>query len=97
MIGEHKAVVFSTCIPYTYDDAGKLLTATETQAGCGTTSWRYAYDLMGNRILEEKKNPGGKVMENNRYAYNDSNQLAPSATAGPPERSATPTMRTETS
>ena len=31
---------------------------------------------MGNRILEEKKNPGGKVMENNRYAYNDSNQLA---------------------
>ena len=31
---------------------------------------------MGNRILEEKKNPGGKVVENNRYAYNDSNQLA---------------------
>ena len=61
---------------YTYDDAGKLLAATETQAGCGTTSWRYAYDLMGNRILEEKKNPGGKVVENNRYAYNDSNQLA---------------------
>jgi YD repeat-containing protein len=61
---------------YTYDDAGKLLAATETQPGCGTTSWRYAYDLMGNRILEEKKNPGGKVVENNRYAYNDSNQLA---------------------
>ncbi len=47
---------------YTYDNAGKLLTATETEKGCGTTSWRYAYDLMGNRTLEEKKNPGGKVV-----------------------------------
>ena len=38
--------------------------------------WRYAYDLMGNRILEEKKNPGGKVEESNHYVYNESNQLA---------------------
>ena len=37
--------------------------------------WRYAYDLMGNRILEEKKNPGGKVEESSRYVYNESNQL----------------------
>ena len=61
---------------YTYDKAGKLLTATETEKGCGTTSWRYAYDLMGNRTLEEKKNPGGKVVESNRYVYNESNQLS---------------------
>ncbi|MCI9278833.1 MAG: DNRLRE domain-containing protein, partial [Lachnospiraceae bacterium] len=61
---------------FTYDDAGKLLSATETEAGCGTTSWRFAYDLMGNRTLEEKKNPGGKVVESNRYVYNESNQLS---------------------
>ena len=30
---------------------------------------------MGNRTLEEKKNPGGKVEESNRYVYNESNQL----------------------
>ena len=47
---------------YTYDAAGKLLTATEAEKGCGTTSCRYTYDAMGNRTLEEKKNPGGKVV-----------------------------------
>ena len=31
---------------------------------------------MGNRTLEEKKNPGGKVVESNRYVYNESNQLS---------------------
>ena len=60
---------------YTYDDAGKLLFAAETEEGCGTTSWRYGYDLMGNRIREEKKDPGGNVVESSRYVYNESNQL----------------------
>ena len=60
---------------FSHYDAGKLLTATETVAGCGTTSWRYAYDLMGNRILEERKDPGGKVVESNHFVYNGSNQM----------------------
>ncbi|MCM1097632.1 MAG: DNRLRE domain-containing protein [Ruminococcus flavefaciens] len=38
---------------FTYDDAGKLLTATEAEEGCSTvTVWVYSYDLMGN--LTEK-------------------------------------------
>ncbi len=60
---------------YTYDGAGKLLEVTETEGTCGTTSWRYTYDAMGNLTLEEKKNPVGKVVESNRYRYNEDNQL----------------------
>ncbi|MCM1097622.1 MAG: hypothetical protein NC427_06105 [Ruminococcus flavefaciens] len=38
---------------FTYDDAGKLLTATEAEEGCSTVAvWIYSYDLMGN--LTEK-------------------------------------------
>ncbi len=48
---------------YTYDKAGKLLTATETEKGCGTLLWRYAYDAMGNRTLEEKKTRAGRWWE----------------------------------
>lgn len=60
---------------YTYDGAGKLLEVTETEGTCGTTSWRYTCDAMGNLTLEEKKNPVGKVVESNRYRYNEDNQL----------------------
>lgn len=40
----------------------------------GTTSWRYVYDLVVNRILEEK-NSGGKVVASNRFMYNGSNPV----------------------
>ena len=74
---------------FTYDDAGKLLSATETESGCGTCVYTYEYDLMGNdssalfaisRLAEllptVKTNEAGTVVENRKYVYNESNQLS---------------------
>ncbi|MDE6517295.1 MAG: hypothetical protein K2L18_05550 [Acetatifactor sp.] len=95
---------------FAYDDAGKLFSVKETEAGCGTCVYTYEYDLMGNctaaviltnvkifqfphstcRIIgqhalcgkenlivsEYKTNTAGTVVENRKYIYNESNQLA---------------------
>ncbi|MBD5528485.1 MAG: DNRLRE domain-containing protein [Lachnospiraceae bacterium] len=61
---------------FVYDDAGKLLSVTETEAGCGTCVYTYEYDLMGNRTAAIKTNTAGTVVENRKYVYNESNQLA---------------------
>ncbi len=57
------------------DDAGKLLSVTETEAGCGTCVYTYEYDLMGNRTAAVKTNTAGTVVERRKYVYNESNQL----------------------
>ena len=59
---------------FTYDAAGKLLTATETEDNYGTCVYTLEYDLMGNRTYMEKT-LNGTVVEWHRYEYNESNQL----------------------
>ena len=59
---------------FTYDVAGKLLTATETEDNYGTCVYTFEYDLMGNRTYMEKT-LNGTVVEWHRYEYNESNQL----------------------
>ena len=59
---------------FTYDAAGKLLTATETEDNYGTCVYTFEYDLMGNRTYMEKA-LNGTVVEWHRYEYNESNQL----------------------
>ena len=59
---------------FTYDAAGKLLTATETEDNYGTCVYTFEYDLMGNRTYTEKT-LNGTVVEWHRYEYNESNQL----------------------
>ena len=59
---------------FTYDAAGKLLTATETEDNYGTCVYTCEYDLMGNRTYMEKT-LNGTVVEWHRYEYNESNQL----------------------
>ena len=60
---------------FTYDDAGKLLSATETEDNYGTYVYTYEYDLMGNRTAVYKKDSKGKVVESEEYSYNKSNQV----------------------
>ena len=60
---------------FTYDDAGKLLSATETEDNYGTCVYSYAYDGMGNRTAVIKTNEAGEVVESRKYLYNESNQL----------------------
>lgn len=59
---------------FTYDVAGRLLTATETEDNYGTCVYTFEYDLMGNRTYTEKT-LNGTVVEWHRYEYNESNQL----------------------
>ena len=59
---------------FTYDAAGKLVSATETEDNYGTYIYTYEYDLMGNRTYMEKT-LNGTVVEWHRYEYNESNQL----------------------
>ena len=59
---------------FTYDAAGKLLAATETEDNYGTCVYTFEYDLMGNRTYMEKT-LNGTVVEWHRYEYNESNQL----------------------
>ena len=59
---------------FTYDAAGKLLTATETEDNYGTCVYTFEYDLMGNRTYMEKT-LNGTVAEWHKYEYNESNQL----------------------
>ena len=59
---------------FTYDAAGKLLTATETEDNYGTCVYTFEYDLMGNRTYMEKT-LNETVVEWHRYEYNESNQL----------------------
>lgn len=61
---------------FTYDDAGKLLSVTETEKGCGTCVYTYKYDLMGNRTEAVRTNAAGKVVESRKYVYNENNQLS---------------------
>ena len=63
---------------FLYDDAGKLLSSTETVQGCGTTRYEYGYDLTGNRTSMTKKNDKGVVVENRRFMYNENSQLVES-------------------
>ena len=59
---------------FTYDAAGKLVSATETEDNYGTYIYTYEYDLMGNRTYMEKT-LNGTVAEWHKYEYNESNQL----------------------
>ncbi len=60
---------------FVYDDAGKLISATETEDNYGTYVYSYEYDLMGNRSAMTKTAEDGTVAEWHKYVYNDSNQL----------------------
>ena len=59
---------------FTYDAAGKLVSATETEDNYGTYIYTYEYDLMGNRTYMEKT-LNGTIAEWHKYEYNESNQL----------------------
>jgi RHS repeat-associated protein len=59
---------------FTYDQAGKLLSMTETEDNYGTYTTTYEYDLMGNRTAIIKKDTKGKVVESESYSYNESSQ-----------------------
>lgn len=67
--------IIETDRTFTYDDAGKLLSATETEDNYGTCVYSYAYDGMGNRTAVIKTNEAGEVVESRKYVYNESNQL----------------------
>lgn len=67
--------IIQTDRTFTYDDAGKLLSATETEDNYGTYTYTYEYDLMGNRTAIVKTDADGEVAESRYYTYNDSNQL----------------------
>lgn len=58
-----------------YDDAGKLLSATETEDKYSTYVYTFEYDLMGNRTAVIKTNESGTVVESEKYVYNESYQL----------------------
>ena len=60
---------------FTYDDAGKLLSSTETEDNYGTYTYTYEYDLMGNRTAVVKTDESGDVAESRYYTYNESSQL----------------------
>lgn len=60
---------------FTYDDAGKLLSATETEDNYGTYVFTYEYDLTGNRTAVIKTDEDGEIAESRKYVYNESNQL----------------------
>ncbi len=60
---------------FTNDDAGKLLSSTETEDNYGTYTYTYEYDLMGNRTYMEKTAEDGTIALWCKYEYNESNQL----------------------
>lgn len=60
---------------FTYDEAGKLLSATETEDNYGTYSYTYEYDPAGNRTAVIKRDEAGTVAESEKYIYNESDQL----------------------
>ena len=67
--------IVETVRTFTYDGAGKLLSATETEENQGTYTYAYGYDAMGNRTSAVKTDENGKVVESSHYAYNESSQL----------------------
>lgn len=77
--GKNKALSYRLLVTdstFTYDDAGKLLTAAETEAGCGTTTWEYSYDLMGNLAEKVRRDAKMDAVSSEKYVYNENNQLA---------------------
>ena len=82
---------------FTYDAAGKLVSATETEDNYGTYIYTYEYDLMGNRTYMEKT-LNGTVAEWHKYEYNESNQLVSEQLYNGKKTTslATPMMRTAT-
>ena len=78
----HKGICFAywrveTARTFKYDDAGKLIFTSETYNGCGksTYTYTYGYDAMGNRTEIVKKNIKGRIVDKEKYIYNESNQL----------------------
>ena len=71
---EHNYQIIETKRSFTYDDDGRLLTATENEERQGTYVYRYTYDDMGNRLTYEKTR-NGSIVESAEYTYNASNQL----------------------
>ena len=67
--------IVETVRTFTYDGAGKLLSATETEENQGTCTYAYGYDAMGNRTSAVKTDENGKVVESSYYVYNESSQL----------------------
>ncbi|MDE6064619.1 MAG: IS3 family transposase, partial [Lachnospiraceae bacterium] len=67
--------IVETARTFTYDGAGKLLSATETEENQGTYTCSYGYDAMGNRTSVVKTDVKGKVVESRYYVYNESSQL----------------------
>ena len=64
--------IVKTVRTFTYDGAGKLLSATETEENQGAYTDSYGYDAMGNRTSMVKTDAKGKVVESSYYVYNES-------------------------
>ena len=59
---------------FTYDEDGKLLTATENEEQQGRYDYEFEYDDMGNRTAY-RKSRSGVLQESGEYTYNAANQL----------------------
>ena len=66
--------IVETVRTFTYDGAGKLLSATEEEENRGTYTYTYEYDATGNRTAMVKTDENGEVVESRRYVYNESSQ-----------------------
>ena len=67
--------IVETVRTFTYDGAGKLVSATEAEENQGAYTYVYGYDAMGNRTSAVKTDENGEIAESSHYAYNESSQL----------------------
>ena len=72
--GEYNFQIVETTRTFTYDEDGKLLTATENEEQQGRYDYVFEYDDMGNRTYYGKSR-NGVLQESGEYTYNAANQL----------------------
>ena len=72
--GEYNFQIVETKRTFTYDEDGKLLTATENEERQGRYDYVFEYDDMGNRTYYGKSR-NGTLQESGEYTYNAANQL----------------------
>ena len=72
--GEYNFQIVETKRTFTYDEDGKLLTATENEEQQGRYDYIFEYDDMGNRTYYGKSR-NGTLQESGEYTYNAANQL----------------------
>lgn len=72
--GEYNFQIVETKRTFTYDEDGKLLTATENEEQQGRYDYVFEYDDMGNRTYYGKSR-NGTLQESGEYTYNAANQL----------------------